>query len=60
MWRCSVLLALALAPDLSAADKRDPLRAEVAAALKRFYEERLGRPFLRASDEPEKRPAPPP
>jgi hypothetical protein len=37
MWRCSVLLAMALSPDLRAADKQDALRAEVAAALKRFY-----------------------
>jgi len=60
MWRCSVLLALALAPGLRAADKPDALRAEAAAALKRFYEERLGRPFLRDPDQPEKKPVPPP
>lgn len=60
MWRCSVLLVLVLSPDLRAADKEDPVRAEVAAALKRFYEERLDRPFLRNPDEPEKKPAPPP
>src|SRR5947207_524109 len=60
MWRCAVLLALALALDLGAADKEDSVRAEAAAALKRFYEERLDRPFLRNPDEPEKKPAPPP
>jgi hypothetical protein len=60
MWRCSVLLALALAPNLSGADKQDSLRAEVAAALKRFYAERLNLPFLRNPNEPEKKPAPPP
>src|SRR5438105_7503913 len=60
MWRFSILLALALAPDLRATDKQDALRAEVAAALKRFYEERLDQPFLRDPDEPEKKPAAPP
>jgi hypothetical protein len=45
---------------LRAADKQDALRAEVAAALKRFYEERLSQPFLRNPDEPEKETAPPP
>ena len=59
-WRCSVLLALAPAPDLRAADKQTALRAEVAAALKRFYEERLHRPFVRDPDEPETKSAPPP
>lgn len=60
MWRCSVLLLLALAPDLRGADKPASLRAEVAAALKRYYEERLHRPFLRDPNEPKKKEAPPP
>jgi hypothetical protein len=51
---------LALAPCLRAADKEDTVRAEVAAALKRFYEERLDRPFLRSPEDPENKPAPPP
>src|SRR5262245_31585973 len=54
----SVLLAMALLPNLGAADKQDALRVEVAAALKRFYEDRLDRPFLRDPDDPEKKPAP--
>ncbi len=61
MWRYSVLLALVLSPDLKAADdKEDQVRGEVAAALKRFYEQRLDKPFLRNADDPEKKPAPPP
>jgi hypothetical protein len=60
MWRCSVLLALVLSPDIQGADKPDSLRAEAAAALKRFYEDRLSQPFLRDPNEPEKKPAPPP
>jgi hypothetical protein len=60
MWRYSVLLSLILAPILRAADKEDPVRAEAAASLKRYYQERLNRPFIRNPDEPEKKPAPPP
>src|SRR5437588_45164 len=58
MWRCFVLLALA--PNLQAADKEDPIRAEAAAALKQFYEHRLNQPFLRNPDDPEPKPFPPP
>jgi hypothetical protein len=60
MWHYTIMLALALSPDLRAADKQDALRAEVADALKRFYEERFHQPFVRDPDEPEKKPAPPP
>ena len=47
MWRCVVLLAVALPAGVRADDKPDALRAEVAAALKRFYEDRLNSPFIR-------------
>ncbi len=60
MWSHLVLLSLALAPHLDDVDRQKALRAEVADALKRYYEERLHRPFLRNPDEPEKKPVPPP
>lgn len=60
MRYCCALLAMVLLPNLRAADQQDAIRLEVAAALKRFYEERLDQPFLRDPNEPEKKPAPPP
>jgi hypothetical protein len=38
----------------------DALKEKAAADLNRFYQERLGRPFLRADDTPEPKVAPPP